>query len=244
MKKITLLFICVLLSFTGMAQDNDPTFTWTNMDDYMIGGQLIVKPGDVINYTIDYSIGVSGGNDDTFWFILFAVQKDVPGADVIDGQDWETIPAGGESYPGEGDGTTVSGSFTVPADAELTSAGNFDYRVLTYLAYYEGGDTNAPQFGEPDVNVKVPVAIMSQEEINALSLNDFELNQGFKIYPNPVKDLINVSTNQVFETIEIRNVLGQLISTKAFDNTVDVSDLKAGVYFIGVDNNYIRFIKE
>jgi hypothetical protein len=69
-----------------------------------------------------------------------------------------------------------------------------------------------------------------------------------KIYPNPSKDIINLEGdfNSPID-VTISNVLGQnVISEKIWKNTLDISLLKAGTYFINVigEREYsLKFVK-
>ncbi len=59
----------------------------------------------------------------------------------------------------------------------------------------------------------------------------------FGIYPNPVEDLLNITTSLDNYTIEIHNLQGQLIRTISGNNgskTVDYSDLASGVYMLSL----------
>jgi hypothetical protein len=77
----------------------------------------------------------------------------------------------------------------------------------------------------------------------------------FYIFPNPVKDLLNIKTpsNSGFlNSYKISNVLGQIIQTETFfdvnDYIINTALLSSGVYFIALEKGYkkktLRFIKE
>ena len=55
-----------------------------------------------------------------------------------------------------------------------------------------------------------------------------------KLYPNPVKDYLNISSNNLlFNKYVLYNVLGQkVISGEVLNNRIDLSSIKSGVYFI------------
>jgi PKD repeat protein len=66
-----------------------------------------------------------------------------------------------------------------------------------------------------------------------------EINESvYSIYPNPAYDMLNVQFDgQICETIEIYDMLGQIVNTvnPSEDNvTVDVSDMRTGIYFVKV----------
>lgn len=56
------------------------------------------------------------------------------------------------------------------------------------------------------------------------------------IYPNPASDYIQVSSDLEYEQYTIYDIAGKVaISGKSSENTIDISSLDAGVYFIAVD---------
>lgn len=70
------------------------------------------------------------------------------------------------------------------------------------------------------------------EDYFNLSIRDFSQNakENFKIFPNPVKDILNVSSKLNLR-IEIYNLEGRLIRKEIFQNSkVNLSDLQKGVY--------------
>lgn len=71
------------------------------------------------------------------------------------------------------------------------------------------------------------------------------------LYPNPVKNVLNLSNTEVIEAIEIFNTIGQAVLTKSINNTtssIDVSSLAAGTYVAKLKTNgaiqSIKIIKE
>lgn len=79
-----------------------------------------------------------------------------------------------------------------------------------------------------------------------LSVTDVKKTQ-VKIYPNPAKNFINISTEKPIQSIEIYDVLGRLIKTET-KNNINVSQLAKGNYFLKIktrDQELIeKFIKE
>ena len=83
------------------------------------------------------------------------------------------------------------------------------------------------------------VTIYNIEEDIVLSLEDNNLNvQAFKIFPNPTKENLQVSSPEVeIEKISIFNAQGALImeeKTEESSANIDVSDLSTGNYFVKV----------
>ena len=79
-----------------------------------------------------------------------------------------------------------------------------------------------------------------------LAVNDIKKIQ-VKIYPNPAKDIINISSEKQIQSIEIYDVLGRLIKTET-KNNINVSQFSKGNYLIKIktgDQEIIeKFIKE
>ncbi|HNP32614.1 MAG TPA: choice-of-anchor J domain-containing protein [Flavobacterium sp.] len=72
-------------------------------------------------------------------------------------------------------------------------------------------------------------------------------NANFAYYPNPVKNILNLSYNQEISNVEVFNLLGQIVSSnKIGANTaqVDMSNLAKGAYMVKVtSNNEVKTIK-
>ncbi len=70
------------------------------------------------------------------------------------------------------------------------------------------------------------------------------------IYPNPTSDLININTREGHSELKIFDTLGQLLLTKNINtqSSIDVSQLKAGIYLLSIESEngkvVKRFVKE
>jgi Glycosyl hydrolase catalytic core/Secretion system C-terminal sorting domain/F5/8 type C domain len=79
---------------------------------------------------------------------------------------------------------------------------------------------------------------------SALTVNEFSL-ANFKIYPNPASSLLNISGSTDVELIEIMDLNGKQLIEKSGLNSVDISNLSNGVYFIKINKkNIFKFIKK
>ena len=86
---------------------------------------------------------------------------------------------------------------------------------------------------------------------NALSSSNFSKNNlKVSLYPNPVRDILNIETETETEikSVEIYNLQGQKIKT-ALSKQVNVSDLASGIYMVRIEdtNNAVetkRIVKE
>ena len=88
--------------------------------------------------------------------------------------------------------------------------------------------------------------------IGTLSNQTVESSNNFRIYPNPVKDIVNIQTQNSYniKAFSIYNSLGQMFQTIVNPKTlsIDVSQLRSGIYFINLDSEKettsVKFIKE
>ena len=72
--------------------------------------------------------------------------------------------------------------------------------------------------------------------VTILSRNSFDAISGLKIYPNPAKNLLNI-TSDSFETktVAIYNVLGaQVLSANVTNAPINIANLAKGVYVVKV----------
>ena len=56
----------------------------------------------------------------------------------------------------------------------------------------------------------------------------------FSVYPNPTTGILNVQSKTAIVQIEIHNLLGQLVKSNTNQNTIDISSVSSGLYFIKV----------
>ena len=64
------------------------------------------------------------------------------------------------------------------------------------------------------------------------------------VYPNPVKDVLNIATDKPVHSIHIYNVYGTEVAHATDATSIDVSHLPAGVYMVRADGKVARIIKE
>lgn len=70
-----------------------------------------------------------------------------------------------------------------------------------------------------------------------LSVND-TTNDGFNFYPNPVKNIINLSSINRLNSIEILDILGKNVLNQKindYEKQIDVSSLNNGTYFLKIN---------
>ena len=80
----------------------------------------------------------------------------------------------------------------------------------------------------------------------SLATNTFDTSK-FNYYPNPVKDVLNLTYSQNISKIQVMNILGQEVLSKSVNanqSQVDMSNLPSGTYLVKVtSDNQVKTIK-
>jgi len=123
-----------------------------------------------------------------------------------------TTLAGTTGTAGFADGTSTAAQFNYPFDVAVDGAGN------VYVA-----DSNNNRIRKITGNT-------------TLSIED-NIIKGFELYPNPVKNVFNITTQEQIKEVDVYNLLGQLLKQQEVNNdeiTVNVKELSAGIYFVKI----------
>jgi glucose/arabinose dehydrogenase len=118
-----------------------------------------------------------------------------------------------------------------------------DSATITWSSLFSG---NFVAFGE-DTQGELYVAGVSSGVISkiidsSLTINDFTKN-GFSVYPNPAKDILNIKSNSQNPIVEVAifDITGKKLINERFDNlqevSVSINDLAKGVYLLKTQNN-------
>ncbi|EDM43475.1 putative exported serine protease, subtilase family protein [unidentified eubacterium SCB49] len=148
-------------------------------------------------------------------------------------------------------GTSFSGPIMAGAVASLwqsrpvTTNGEL-MQIIRESAHLYNNPTDEMGYGIPNFET----AYLS---LQALSVEDELLENNFAIYPNPLKDRMNISfPSQVNQaTLTLYNILGSKVMEQQIsisNNSIEVSNLKSGVYLASISadgkTNSFKVIKE
>lgn len=115
---------------------------------------------------------------------------------------------------------------TIPASA----AGTTKYLVFTFRST-NNASVPAQAFGAvDDIELKYDSPSLSRGEFNASNI---------AVYPNPVKDLLNINAADTIDSVTIFNLFGQNLYTKEINaaaTTVDMAALATGTYIVNVQS--------
>ena len=98
------------------------------------------------------------------------------------------------------------------------------------------GDIYFPADTVDDLTSATPATFIGTYSVTLpnLGVSDLEFYD-FEYYPNPVRDVLNISSQQVIAQVDIYNMLGQNVSVQklnALEGTVNTTSLSTGTYFL------------
>jgi hypothetical protein len=67
----------------------------------------------------------------------------------------------------------------------------------------------------------------------------------FEIYPNPADDVLYIKSNEDVKEINVYNIYGIKMTTVNGQSTtvIDMSGFNSGIYFVEIDGNIFRIIR-
>lgn len=124
------------------------------------------------------------------------------------------------------DDALVGNTTQTSYDDEDMESGTYTYAVS---AVYEEGESE-----KVSATVSLTVSITENNEI------------AFVMYPNPAKDYVTIESAKAAD-VKIYSISGQILSEQNISegiNTIDLSDLNAGIYFISVNGTMVKVVKK
>lgn len=159
----------------------------------------------------------------------------------LDGTLW----AWGSNYAYNlGNGSTVRELSPI----QIGTASNWDKILTSYasnLAIKSNGEmlawgnNSSGQLASGSILTNVAPAIIDCPI--SLAVNQNEINQVFKLYPNPVKDLLTIETTISISKVTIYNIIGQEVKNSIGNNSqLDLTDLVDGIYVVKITNDTLN----
>lgn len=127
---------------------------------------------------------------------------------------------------------------------KTTYIANGDEKYILLGNLLSGAQTlEIPQTKNPNPNIP-RLSYYYIDNITVMKTSEYLATQeiekkSFSVYPNPATDIINVeSENEIVKSIEINDVNGKSIPHNSIKNqTIDISSLANGVYFLKIKSN-------
>ncbi len=135
-------------------------------------------------------------------------------------------------------GITQQGAFVPPYNGELATTVTYSFSPAATGNYHIGLHTISPATG----GALVIYEVKADEALSAESFDD----NSFVVYPNPVGNLVSISnTNGVaINAIRITDLNGRTIQSQNSAESIDVSQLVPGMYFINIIHEGGTFTKK
>lgn len=198
---------------------NDETFSTNGSNGAQAKNDWLFSPALALNagttYNISYAFNgadaTNPANENLTSYIV-----DTPGAGFVFSQQIATntgILQQGDFANLEVEAYTASGTFTAP------STGNY------YVAFNATSPANSAFLLLFNVTVEA-----------SLSTNDLT-NGKVRMFPNPVASELSIVAQDAVDTVEIYNMLGQVVASQSFtsnDVRMNISNLTAGAYTVKV----------
>jgi hypothetical protein len=89
--------------------------------------------------------------------------------------------------------------------------------------------------------------LLSENSPAWLSTVELKPRTTFSIHPNPTKDYIELSTENPTGDYRLLDAQGRIVKTEkihATNQLIDLTRLQSGIYFVAIDGNVKRFVKE
>lgn len=121
----------------------------------------------------------------------------------------------------------------IGSDASLTltkETGTYIFTPPSTGNYYVGIKVSNTAPNATGTSVLVNNLSVSKENLSVSDLNGKKVS----VYPNPVKDILNLSAIRGVKSISVTDMSGRQVKTFAPSNTIDLSSLKTGNYVVSL----------
>ena len=94
---------------------------------------------------------------------------------------------------------------------------------------------------------KTSVSVVKRFNINNVSIAENEASDEISIYPNPARDFVNISGNDLINSVKVYNCLGMMveeIEVNANEAEINTSNYNTGIYFFNVQSENGNLVKK
>jgi len=144
---------------------------------------------------------------------------------------------------------TWENTINVSVIVDLSSLPIGDYSSFLYMPDSETTLASNPKYAIRLANDGVWEAtegmnnLLQTVSLGSLNQDIFE-NTQVKIYPNPSSTTITINSKESISKMQLFNTLGQKVFIKASGNSIDISFLPAGNYFLHLETNKGKVVKQ
>ncbi len=136
---------------------------------------------------------------------------------------------------------TVNGVITFTINGTTSTLNISGYTVVAGLTPDEH-DINMPYLqGNTDTMTasvdNVTISAVKTTQLGTRNVGAVEVDSDFKIYPNPVTDVLLIDSKLKFKNAQIFDMTGKVINKKLDGNKLNVKDLPKGIYILKLEND-------
>ncbi|SFN49430.1 Por secretion system C-terminal sorting domain-containing protein [Chryseobacterium oleae] len=142
-----------------------------------------------------------------------------------------------------GNTVTVNKNIAVPATAALGNTRmrvkyQFNSSTTSVRAELSSPCSDLSQGQAEDYTITVQKNVLGTSEVNAE-------NKAISLYPNPFKDIVNISDIKDVKSIVVTDVAGRQVKTMKSSTEINLSDLSAGLYLVSLhmEDGTVRTLK-
>jgi|GEM_PF-3429088 len=261
----------VRLTITGCTGTNCSLKDWINLSEFMVYGDTIYKnPVVTSNLALLKPViasaepesqnpaeNVVDGNSSSNWTAQNYPQYiEVDLLAVFDVNKIEIMPYNNRAYQFKVEGKNdVASSFQTLIDATANTEGgmviskSFPKQQVRYVRLTITGCTGSNCSSKNWINLlefMVYGDTINESLIKALTGQKEISNGTLAIYPNPCNNRLNITINNTEKNNYcIKNLNGLSVAEgRLKDGYIDVSSLKAGLYFLLIDGTILKFVKK
>lgn len=250
--------LCYWNGFSGVHSNDGFKIDFINNTSFMNSYTNTVTYANTTQQGKNIGISASGGDDIKMINNISVIDATWGGYAISTTPDIDTLEVENNVIYGVNDtlqfdsdviNTEVNTIIADPlfVDAPFTwnnSSYNFDFNVLSSSVVIDGANHNyAPitdYFGNNrDLSPDIGAIEFIEDVTNVVPISD---KGNVSIYPNPGKDLIRISTNNLIEEVKITNMNGQIVM-KSNNEQIDISILKPGIYQVIISTQEDVFVK-
>ncbi len=213
------------------------------------GGTIgLSKVGDFVHYMIRFeNSGTANAQNIVVKDIIDTAKFDISSLVPIDGSHLFTTKISNSNNV-EFIFNDINLPFTVGSNG-----GYLVFKIKTKTTLVAGNSFSNSANIYFDFNIPILTNTATTNIQTPLLVEDLKFDNYFKIYPTPAKNVLNIHfKNQIeLSSIQVYNIMGQLVQviTNAKNiNSIDVSELKSGNYFLKMITNQgtssVRFVKD
>lgn len=214
----------------GLSYSFDDGVNFNAVDPDLQGTQVTCETSfnDSVMYAGSFSTGTSDG--------IYVCHAPVVGATAAFTSNTQAVAKGGQVIFTNTSTGTATATCYYAWTFQGGTPGTSSSKNPSAITYNTSGTYNVTlkvtnAFGSLNTLVKTGYIYVGGVGVDELS------QSGIKVYPNPVKDVMNVEAGSGIQQIQLFNITGQMVINKQVDSktiTLNTSSLKAGIYMLKV----------